>query len=484
MKKRLSLLMVLMMILSLVPMSAFATAGTVPGGRVEADDTDIKVEQVSVKLTQAAYNDLKSGTTKLTLSGADFAKKFTDPKTEVETDYTNSHKISFNANGAKGVVGVTTAQVESVTINAQFDNIATIAVPNVTMGSEDMDMVLTLWILFDEADAGDVTLAVEEVDTTGLKVADPIKVAVVKEGQSSDLKMVVTDATKKIGFDGGKLSRVEIKDFDGTNPLTKKLVLELPDTFNWDKVNTKISVMGSGFTKDYTDDNILVLTFADPATVKTATVEPIVTVDKRDASKGDINLKVTSRGASNQKIESVDETVGVLADYDVAMTAVEKNKKETPALYGGEEATIKVKLSGVVGSFTANRDIDFTIKGADVTTDSIKGTKGLDKNAKNFGKEDDGTAEDGEFTLTANDSKEKTLEFEMKIKTDYSQSGPVVLTAESRDFGTIECEIAKVTPAYTVEIAKVTPIKKGESVATADIVIKEAKAGMFDTDSI
>lgn len=58
---------------------------------------------------------------------------------------------------------------------------------------------------------------------------------------------------------------------------------------------------------------------------------------------------------------------------------------------------------------TANRDIDFTIKGADVTTDSIKGTKGLDKNAKNFGKEDDGTAEDGEFTLTANDSKEKTL---------------------------------------------------------------------------
>ena len=54
MKKRLSLLMVLMMVLSLVPMSVFATAGTASGGLFSIDDTDEKAnKEVTVKLTQA-----------------------------------------------------------------------------------------------------------------------------------------------------------------------------------------------------------------------------------------------------------------------------------------------------------------------------------------------------------------------------------------------------------------------------------------------
>ena len=61
MKKRLSLLMVLMMVLSLVPMSVFATAGTMPGGLISVDDTETTTKKVTVKLTQAAGTTITSG---------------------------------------------------------------------------------------------------------------------------------------------------------------------------------------------------------------------------------------------------------------------------------------------------------------------------------------------------------------------------------------------------------------------------------------
>ena len=63
MKKRLSLLMVLMMVLSLVPMSAFATAGTVPGGAFSVEDTEEdQTETVTVKLTQAEMTRINQTT--------------------------------------------------------------------------------------------------------------------------------------------------------------------------------------------------------------------------------------------------------------------------------------------------------------------------------------------------------------------------------------------------------------------------------------
>ena len=505
MKKRLSLLMVLMMVLSLVPMSAFASAGSVPGGRVEADDNETTVEQITVKLTQAAYSDLKAGQTRLTLSAGEFAGVVVAgdyAATDVPAaDYKNMQESTFNAGGDNAVItladGTTKSTVTTkIILDKAFKNVAYVQVPNVKVNSDDMDVLLNLQVIFDEEDAGDVTLAVEEVDSTNLKVSDLIKVAVIKEGLAEDLAMVITDATKKIGNDGGTLSKVEVKKFDGSGAASIKL--ELPDYITWDTSSlsldgTQVAITSAMLSGD--NNNIITLNVA--STNKSILVEPAVKVVKRDASDGDITLKVTSFAGANatgKKIETVDGAIGILGNYDVAMSAVEKGKKEIPAIYGGEEATIKVKLSGVVGSFTDGRDIDFTIKGADIvtqkTTGSIAGSKteGINplsgKSVVVSTNADDGIVEDGEFTLQmVNPNKTvKDFEFELKIKTDYAQSGAVVLTAEGRDIGTLECELAKVTPAYTVEFDKVTQIKKGESLATANIVIKEAKAGMFDTD--
>lgn len=237
MKKRLSLLMVLMMVLSLVPMSVFAAAGSMPGGRVEANDNEKVVKEVTVKLTQAAYTSLKAGSTRLTLNKGEFAVEANKADytaatvgtyAKGNTEFEKAQRAAFNV-GKESILynnAATTTTVAytsydptditkksavvsanegynhdsalTVTLDEAFANVAYVNFPNIQVGAKDMDIILTLYVLFDEEDAGDVTLAVEEVGDSGLKVADPIKIAVIKEGQSKDLQMVVTDATKKL----------------------------------------------------------------------------------------------------------------------------------------------------------------------------------------------------------------------------------------------------------------------------------------------
>ena len=486
MKKRLSLLMVLMMVLSLVPMSAFATAGTMPGGSISVDDTDKDAfEKITVKLTQAAGTELTTdGQAKLTLSKGEFAQESNVTGLGLSAADMAKYKSSSVEFDFGKDLSNTPPSAPPLKMDGAFKNVAYVTIPDLGGRlAKEIDILVTFYAYFDEEDAGDVTLAVEEMDNSNLDVSKPILVGTVKEAEGGDMKLSVNDATTKIGFDGGELSKFTVKDID-KNSGVKTLVLELPEAIKWDDTKTVISLGGQALTATNGlsfNKNELTVTITDAT--KDLNVKPFVDVSRRDASKGDITLKVTARDVNDKKLETIDATIGMIADYDVAMTAVEKSKKEIPALYGGEEATIKVKLSGVEGSFTDGRDIDFTLKGADITTDSISSLKGTKNLTTTPVYDVDGKiVEDGEFTFKVNGVKKDSLEFEMKIKTDYSQDGAVTLTAESRDFSVLECEVAKVTPAYTVEVKKVTEIKKGESLATADIVIKEAKAGILDTD--
>ena len=469
MKKRLSLLMVLMMVLSLVPMSVFATAGTMPGGLISVDDTETTTKKVTVKLTQAAGTTITSGgMAKLTLNKGEFK------------DLANS-KVQFDF--GKDLVSEIPQAGETKLESDVFEEVAYLTTPKEYQDvvlKDDMDILIIFDAYFDEEDAGDITLSVEEMNDSNLDVSKAILVGTVDESNDGDMKLSVDDATTKISFDGGELSKFTIKDIDENEGVTT-LELELPDFLNWDLKETKASLGSNSVVLRATDDDNIITVDVKGNEKYDLLIKPVVSVDKRDASTGDITLKVTARNAAGKKLETVDATIGTLVDFDVTMSAVEDGKKVMPALYGGDDTTVKVTLSGVKGSFTDGRDIDFTIDGADITTGTINGGKGLEKDAYNTS-DDDGIVEDGEFTLTSDGSNDDTLEFTMDIVVDNAKDGAVVLTAESRDFGTIECDVAKVTPAYTVEIANVTPIKKGESLATADIIIKEAKAGMFDTD--
>lgn len=508
MKKRLSLLMVLMMVLSLVPMSVFATAGTASGGLFSVDDTDEYVNKdVTVKLTQATGVKFTTNAQAiLSISKGKFGELTKDAsgKLTVEPDAFVTN-VTFKGqpigkvqrlDGAKEKAYLTIGTLADDTKLTQAQLEAILKADTIKDGVliDDADLLVNLKVYFkDRASAGDVTLSVEEVNDSKIDVAKPIVVGTVKEGTGDDMKVTVKDAETKIGFDGGELSQITIKDID-KHMNADKIELELPDTLQWTAATKVIvgdttlpagaislSASGNGKYKN-------VLTFSITDHKKQVIVKPDVTVDKRDTSKGEVSLKVRAMQGT-KKLETVTATIGKIADFDVAMTAWEKGKKEIPAMYGGDDATIKVKMSGVKGSFTKNRVIDFTVKGAEVVVENsgkdikVEPGKNFDKTIGVTGWKEDGETKvkDGEFSLTVGADNEDELEFELKIKADWAQKGAVTLQADSRDFGKIEAEIAKVTPAYTVE-TKVTSIKKGESLATADIVIKEAKAGLLDTD--
>ena len=460
MKKRLSLLMVLMMVLSLVPMSAFATAGTVPGGAFSVEDTEETTKTVTVKLTQAEMTQINATTAghhaKLTLNKGEFTGA---------TKVVSKSDTAGYAKDPAGTLALVGSDVAYLTLDkATFQ----------TTLQDEVDFYVTFNVELDQEDIGDVTLTVDEVEDSNVYVSKELVIGVITESTEGDMKITVKDAETKIGFDGGELSRVTISDIDELDGVATKLVLELDEDLEWD--TTKTVVTGTGVTKAF-DDNKLTLTL--PNEFVEVIVTPFVLDVAKGASTGDVVLDVTAYDAAGKSLESTDAVIGQIADYDVAIEAEEKGEKVIPSLYGGEEATIKVTLSGVVGSFTNDRTIDFVLDGADVTTASIKNITGLD--SLDYDVEGD-LADDGEFSFKVNGTDLDELEFEMEIFTDVNKDGAVTLTAESRDFDDLTVDVAEVTPAYTVEVVKTTEIKKGESLATADIVIKEAKAGMFETD--
>lgn len=506
MKKRLSLLMVLMMVLSLVPMSVFATAGTASGGLFSIDDTDEDANKdVTVKLTQATGTKLTTGAEAvLTLSQGKFG-------TKADQDTTYSTQVKYKGDVVGTITrlpGVKEKAYLKITDLAPFRAAADVMepAPSTTL-IDDVDLLANIDVYFkDRPTTGDVTLAVEEVNDSKIDVAKPIVIGTVKEGTGDDMKVTVKDSATKIGFEGGELSQITIKDID-KNKNTKSLKLELPNSMEWTGStivtvgsSRTFTVDGANGTEKYVisgDDKEFLTIDLVPAGSTEAqqlailkqqvVVKADVKVDKREASKGEISMKVMAMEAlagAGKKAETVTVTVGVLADFDVAITAWEKGKKEIPAMYGGDDTTVKVKMTGVKGSFSDGKDIDFTVTGADIVYDTkavITPGKGFKKDTVTGAKKDGSKVEDGEFTLTIDGKDLDELEFELKIKAKNTQNGEVKLVAEARDFGKLEANIAKVTPAYTVE-TKVTSIKKGESLATADIVIKEAKAGLLDSD--
>ena len=178
MKKRLSLLMVLMMVLSLVPMSVFATAGTMPGGLISVDDTETTTKKVTVKLTQAAGTTITSGgMAKLTLNKGEFK------------DLANSKvQFDFGKDLEPGIPQAGETKLESDV----FEEVAYLKTPKEYQDvvlKDDMDILIIFDAYFDEEDAGDITLSVEEMNDSNLDVSKAILVGTVDE--SNDVSWTI-----------------------------------------------------------------------------------------------------------------------------------------------------------------------------------------------------------------------------------------------------------------------------------------------------
>ena len=166
MKKRLSLLMVLMMVLSLVPMSAFATAGSVPGGAFSVEDTEETTKTVTVKLTQAEMTQINATTAghhaKLTLNKGEF--------TGATKVVSKSDTPATYAKDPAGTLAIVGSDVAYLTLDKTTFQ---------TTLQDEVDFYVTFNVLLDQEDIGDVTLTVDEVEDSNVYVSKELVIGVI-----------------------------------------------------------------------------------------------------------------------------------------------------------------------------------------------------------------------------------------------------------------------------------------------------------------
>ncbi|MDO5061745.1 MAG: copper amine oxidase N-terminal domain-containing protein [Peptostreptococcaceae bacterium] len=501
MKKRLSLLLAALMIITLLPMSSFAVS--TPKVNVQTVTNEDKGSNKAVPV-RASFEFTKSATTAnmaaqnlvFTLNAGSFSTGTYD-----HDDNTTTVEIAVPApavqwNGA--ALGTAVVNVESGVMTVKVPAAQALAGANGDITALTVDFYVDIT----QASAGDLTfsvldsnetLAVGE-DTVGTK--ENIKLLVIKDADTSELAMTAKDSEKAVSFDGGDLSQFEIRNFkkmatpmaapttEFDAPDRNQLVISFEDDYVKFDAGTKVIVDGGTIAGAVQADGRIVLTSAQvPATTKYVLVIPKVTGMNRKASEGSVRVnaaiiqdRAAAPGAGLKKpnpitLASNSVVVGKIVDYSVTMTVVERGKKEIPSVWGGEEAKVKVTLKGPKGSFL-NRVVEFKAEGADVKYISGSGFTG-EKDGEVF--------KDGEFeykpATPADLSQATEFSFFIEIITAANKDGVATLTAAQRGWET-KADLAKVTPKFSIK-ADAMPVKKGEARATADVMITEAKAGLL-----
>lgn len=470
MKKRLSLLMVLVMVVSLLPLSAFAAANvvyTTSDVIVSSEDKTEEYRDVSFNLRFTDGTLAKTGKFTLEFSNGAVVKnvKLTTPGAEGAAD-----KIVVNeptvGNGIVGglVFGSVTVPENLVTANQYIAVNAKLYVPN----------------------TGDVMVKVTDEGNIGLGNIAEFKVAVVKEDVTADLDIRVKEADKAVSFDGGKVSQFEIRNFKAVNADNRTLEIYADVEGGKLAATTTVIVDGVGKTGVVDATGKIVLSKAVLDGKKSIVVLPEFAAFSRKASEGELKVyaavvesNVVNAETVYKTVTSNNAVVGKLVDYSVTLTVVEKGKKEIPSVWGGEEATVVVTVKGPKGSLLDKRTIDFKVDGAAVKVSSdakITGDRASDKPAD----AEYNLYKDGEFSYSftrAAEATEDKVSFELRIVTDADKDGVATITAAQRGWEQ-KADLAKITPKFQVT-ADATQVKKGERKATADIVLTEAKAGLL-----
>ncbi|MDO4710823.1 MAG: copper amine oxidase N-terminal domain-containing protein [Peptostreptococcaceae bacterium] len=489
MKKRLSLLLAALMIITLLPMSAFAAASVVNTTldiTASAEDKTDEYKNVSVTFKVPKGSTINAGKLRLELdNGAEFRPtdkaQLVDNKNVVIADITD---------------GTNTASVANADVTNPVGNIIFVdvkAAPASVVNS-NAEGTLTLNVPVYFPNTGDVMLKLVDESNVGFGSLAPVKIAVVKD-YVAGLTMTSKDAEKTISFDGGELSQFEIKNLAPAPNGATHLVITLSDdeySFDTTATGTKMFVDGSEKADVATKLDGLVLAVTDVSAAKSVLVIPKLKGMGRNATEGTVRAyaqyaKIEDANGANEKVSylgnSASATIGKVVDYNVTMTIVEKGKKEMPSVWGGEKVMVTVTLKGPKGSILP-RAIDFSADGMDVTYSTASATvKPSGGGAVTLdGKDDKGTFKDAQFSLKpdSNTALQDKVEvkFDIELQTDGSKDGVATLTAAQRGWE-VKADAVKVTPKFKTT-AELNPIKKGEAREVSEVKITEAKAGLLE----
>lgn len=545
MKKRLSLLLAALMIITMLPMSAFAAARPLVTVQTFQDTKGVKDVRVTLKF--AKDQEVKPGHLRFVLENAKLApvlsgtaadvpgQRPVDGKFLAPVVITSNEDVNLAGNVADAVVDVIGdadhQYLDSGNRKALSDSDTEFTF-DVKAGKgkvegKEIELSFDLFLNVDESQDGEVKLKVEDLGTflngtrTPVGVGDIAAFTIAKVDRTTrSLSVTAKDPSVEISYDGGEVSRFEIRNFYNVaaDPQPTHLVIELDedDYYAFDKKDTKVYVDGVAFN-NFTWDNRsttgdgyrIVIKATDLANKQVISVIPTIQRMGRAAGEGSLDIQVMNVKANGfapgttdpmdniktdgnpartnrdrtKVLESASATIGKVIDYKVTMTVKEKNKSEIPSLWGGETAVVTVTLKGPKGSF-ADRGIEFEVDGAGVVevykrsvrtkpvlSDTVDVSDGLIQ---------EGIYKDGKFTIVLGrdlDKKLTELTFDMKIVTDHDKNGTATIKAAQRGWEAV-ADLAKVTPKFTVE-TKATEVMKSQVNKVENIVITEAKQGLL-----
>lgn len=483
MKKKLSLLMVMMMTMSLIPFSAFAAEDS---ENVYVQDGAPKVaqtydnEELTVVIDVGEYTSLKEGYVNFKLKNAYLANV--------------SEPISYKlVQSGKEITSGTTLRFETV-FQKPLDggeNEFVMKISGNTLENKSKDNIeifLMMKLDFRESSLGDVNLEITDRDQTGVK--NHVETIAYQVGEMQrDMNIRVNDDQMRIGKNGGALSAFMIERMDRLDSVSSnnEVLITLSDGVSFG-TDTEVTLDSKAITPRYNSDRTQMSITGVNSANRFITVVPEIETD-RDVEYGNVMVTVDYE-VRNRTIHSKEAKIGRITDNSPDIEVKEQGKTAIPAMQSGQTKTVEVTVSGIEDTFPKNGYIDFNVDGAYVVFKgvSIQSPKGQvmvlgeseGKETRNLvnGKE---VYRDGEFTIKLLESGNRSVTFLMDITSDPAQSGKAIMEVSADHFSTKKLEIAEISSKFSVTAPMTNFGQKGTSSKTNDIKIRESKLGTLNT---
>lgn len=498
-KKSLAFVLALVMMLTLIPASAFAkTTNSIPRTLVVAAETPISSVRLDVKVTDSdGFNDEKQ-TIVLSLENG---------KWNAADDNNNE------AYGATTGSGMSTTYAAVVAPSASISAIDVVSLSDsrlefsFTPDSIGKDETVSLYLNIESgADAGPVNVKIDGDDSrvdsgtyTVATVGDGNTIATVADKPKSVGRTSVTGATIEI-------REVAVNSIKGS----QQLKLTLPKDVTWNDMINANNFAGSMTTPSsiqllpatgaltYVGERDVIVSFSaidDPIQRQVLTFKPSFKVGK-DAAKGDIAVQVRNqmpRGDYNIA-DASGLVVATYGDENVEVTTVDE--KKLPEIIAGRENKtdntpyeVEVTLTeNQTTALTSGRFVDFSFPEYVQVLPGVVEVKVNSSSTSYDVTVPANTNDNSSFEwLVAGVDNGKTdkVKFTIPVTVEANYTGDIELVVDGAKAGVSESKIVvgKAIAPFTVEVVP-SNVKTGvQNQASGSITIKETVAGAIRDDS-
>ncbi len=476
MKKYLSIFMTAVMVLTMIPMMAFAD--TYPKAKLITGPLSYTNgetnKEIKLKVELGKNLDLKAGRVMFELDNAKLAKTPSPASAEVihGTTSISSPAISF-----KNIEGNALTGGEKM---FNFEVASDIPANNV----DEMDIIITLKLDFSDTGNGNVNLRFTDY---GVGFGDsPLNLGTTQSAVTEYFEARVDRPETAIGPAGGLLSTVLIQKFNGLSSTKSEneIVVSLTSGYLF---SASSKIVSPGYTPNvsYSNDKTEMYIKGIDSNTAYIAIEPFVILEATNSAKSGTISANFSLKVKDKTVQSKDAVLGKLQSYGLTLTAKEQNAREIPTLSKGQSKTVELTIKAVDGTLTNGATIKLDVKNAEIVYNSIKVTepagmiltapKSAGSNNKVSGYE---VYKDSEFTLRTHKYDVQNIKLTFDIVAEDQAKTNATVTASVDKLDDVTIDIAKISKVLDIE-TKPARVEKGKIAELPQVVLKETKVAQL-----